>query len=42
MKISNKIYLIEFKRYIEECEYFQKPIEFKIAKHLLQRYRGIC
>ena len=42
MKISNKIYLVEFKRYIRECEYFGRPIEFRIAKHLLQRYREMC
>jgi hypothetical protein len=38
--MSNDIYLREFRRYIEECVYFQRPIEFSIAKHLLLRYRG--
>lgn len=33
------VYLVEFKNYIRECAYFQKPIDFEIAKHLLFRYR---
>ena len=33
------IYLVEFRRYIKECVYFNKPIDFEIAKHLLCRYR---
>ena len=33
------VYLIEFKRYIKDCVYFNKPIDFEIAKYLLCRYR---
>jgi len=39
--MGNYIYLLEFRRYIAECVYFERPIEFDIAKHLLYRYRGI-